>query len=138
MATPLSNWVVEVNEAGECTSAWRGERFKAEVAGYTQYRISMAAGKEAAIARAKKLYQQLMTMRAKHDAVEAALAVAPLRPGQFAIEDHVGPYPGYTNGRTWNGWACPLFPREVADQIMALWNKNQDKTMHASYDETSD
>lgn len=36
--------------------------------------------------------------------------------GKFQIED--GPiYEGYTNGNHWNGWACPYFTREVADQI---------------------
>lgn len=35
---------------------------------------------------------------------------------KFYIGD--GPiYDGYTNGNHWNGWACPWFTREVADQI---------------------
>lgn len=26
-------------------------------------------------------------------------------------------YDGYTDGSLWNGWECPLFTKEVADQI---------------------
>lgn len=38
---------------------------------------------------------------------------------KFQIDD--GPiYEGYTNGNHWNGWACPYFTREVADQIAML------------------
>lgn len=35
---------------------------------------------------------------------------------KFQIEE--GPiYEGYTKGNHWNGWACPYFTKEVADQI---------------------
>jgi hypothetical protein len=35
---------------------------------------------------------------------------------KFQIED--GPiYEGYTNGNHWNGWACPYFTRQIAEQI---------------------
>jgi hypothetical protein len=32
----------------------------------------------------------------------------------FVIEDWFGPYPGYTTGERWNGWATPHFEYEVA------------------------
>lgn len=41
-----------------------------------------------------------------------------LRKGQFTIDDETA-YEGYTTGETWNGWACPMFTREVAEQITA-------------------
>ena len=28
-------------------------------------------------------------------------------------------FPGFTSGETWNGWACPLFTREVAEKVLA-------------------
>ena len=35
---------------------------------------------------------------------------------KFQIDE--GPiYEGYTNRDPWNGWECPLFTKEVADQI---------------------
>lgn len=41
--------------------------------------------------------------------------------GKFQIED--GPiYEGYTNGNHWNGWACPYFTREAADEIAEAEN----------------
>jgi hypothetical protein len=62
-----------------------------------------------------------------------------LRAGQFSIEDDFGPYGGYTYGRYWNGWACPYFPREVADAICAVWNRYTASTLMAcTYDASSD
>jgi ribosomal protein S27E len=42
----------------------------------------------------------------------------------FNIDDLYGAgIPGYHLGHFWNGWACPLFTREAADQIMAAMPK---------------
>ena len=40
-----------------------------------------------------------------------------LRPTTFAIAGTEQSYPGWTSGRTWNGWACPLFEADVARSI---------------------
>lgn len=55
---------------------------------------------------------------------------------KFQIED--GPiYEGYTKGNHWNGWACPYFTREVADQIAREVNADApDCTM--CYDKAND
>ena len=55
---------------------------------------------------------------------------------KFQIED--GPiYDGYTNGNHWNGWACPWFTKEVADQIATEVNADAPYcTMH--YDKAND
>ncbi len=44
-------------------------------------------------------------------------------------------YPGYTDGKTWNGWACPCFEYEVARQILRDSEKNG---YQWSYDPTRD
>lgn len=36
---------------------------------------------------------------------------------QFSIASFQGPYPGLTDGSTWNGWACPVFERGAAEQV---------------------
>lgn len=59
-----------------------------------------------------------------------------MRETKFQIED--GPiYEGYTKGNHWNGWACPYFTREVADQIAREVNADApDCTM--CYDKAND
>lgn len=37
------------------------------------------------------------------------------------IEDTV--FEGYSTGDMWNGWECPLFSFEVAQQLMTIFNK---------------
>ncbi len=39
--------------------------------------------------------------------------------GTFDIDGMFGGLPGYACGRRWNGWACPYFPRESCDRIVA-------------------
>lgn len=39
-----------------------------------------------------------------------------LRKAKFTIEG-VGTYEGFTDGSTWNGYAMPLFTKEVADKL---------------------
>ena len=41
------------------------------------------------------------------------------RRGRFLIDGSDGDYPGFTDGSLWNGWACPVFEREVADRVAA-------------------
>lgn len=55
---------------------------------------------------------------------------------KFQIEE--GPiYEGYTKGNHWNGWACPYFTKEVADQIAREVNADApDCTM--CYDKAND
>ena len=39
------------------------------------------------------------------------------RPDLFSLEGS-GTTWGYTNGRRWNGWACPLFTRKTIEYLM--------------------
>jgi hypothetical protein len=49
---------------------------------------------------------------------------------------------GYTSGDTWNGWACPLFPKGEADRIAEAFDGLEhpyDGSEHrAAYDEEGD
>lgn len=47
----------------------------------------------------------------------------PFSPARFVIDGLDGPYAGFTDGSLWNGWACPVFTREVADQIAEDFNR---------------
>jgi len=38
------------------------------------------------------------------------------RPALFSIDGGTV-YAGFTSGRRWNGWECPVFTKEVAEQI---------------------
>jgi hypothetical protein len=41
-----------------------------------------------------------------------------LRSAEFYLEIDPGTtFSGYTKGDTWNGWACPYFEKDVAEQI---------------------
>ncbi len=50
----------------------------------------------------------------------------------YDIDDMFGGLPGYSFGNRWNGWACPYFPRESCNRIVAVVGKG------ARYDEASD
>ena len=43
---------------------------------------------------------------------EASFKLEPLEGQIFA---------GYTTGHAWNGWACPLFTRDQAVQVVEAW-----------------
>jgi hypothetical protein len=43
----------------------------------------------------------------------------------FVIEDQFGPYPGYTTGERWNGWATPYFECEVALRMVDDWKADE-------------
>lgn len=42
------------------------------------------------------------------------------------IPDLIGPFPAEVLADTWNGWACPRFTREVAEQIVEVCNLTED------------
>jgi hypothetical protein len=55
---------------------------------------------------------------------EGSLPDQPLyRVGTFHLDDD-GPFPGYTIGVSWNGFATPAFTREIADQVAAAIGGN--------------
>lgn len=41
-----------------------------------------------------------------------------LRKGRFSVEGGDS-FDGYTTGRVWNGWACPMVTRDVAESVLA-------------------
>lgn len=41
----------------------------------------------------------------------------------FSIDDLFEGLVGYSFGRRWNGWACPYFPKESCDRIIAAIGK---------------
>lgn len=42
-----------------------------------------------------------------------------MRKTRFVIDTNEKTYEGYTDGTLWNGWECPWFTKEVADEMMA-------------------
>ena len=58
-----------------------------------------------------------------------------MRKTKFQICDDERNYEGYTDGRLWNGWECPWFTKEVAEQIMRDLNRDGVET---EYDATTD
>lgn len=61
-----------------------------------------------------------------------------MRKSRFVIEDWLGPFPGYTDGQRWNGWATPSFEYEVALQIVEDWKATEWEGMEAYYDPEGD
>lgn len=45
-----------------------------------------------------------------------------LRKTLFTIDGTEAIFEGYTDGSHWNGWACPWFTKEVAEEIMRINN----------------
>lgn len=66
------------------------------------------------------------------------------RPGTFTMDAMEGPYPGYTGGNNWNGWATPYFEFDVAERIAEDYVRvNQEAGgdmagSRARYDESED
>ena len=59
-----------------------------------------------------------------------------LTAASFVLEPWEGQtFSGYTIGHTWNGWACPLFTKAAAEQIIEAWHRGG---YAADYDATSD
>ena len=54
--------------------------------------------------------------------------------GLFVIEDWFGPYPGYTDGERWNGWATPYFEYDIALQMIEDWNATEGMTAYYAAD----
>ena len=61
-----------------------------------------------------------------------------MRKTRFAIDGYEGTFEGYTNGRIWNGFACPCFTKEVGMEICRANNEVNDATYHMWYDEKTD
>lgn len=52
-----------------------------------------------------------------------------MRKTLFTIDGIEAVFEGYTDGSHWNGWACPWFTKEVADDIMRMTNKDNENVM---------
>lgn len=61
-----------------------------------------------------------------------------MRKSLFNIDGFDAIFEGYTSGQHWNGWACPYFTKEVAEQIMGVNNKIAGKDYLMSYDVDTD
>lgn len=33
-------------------------------------------------------------------------------------------FQGFSDGRTWNGWACPYFTKDQADRLVTAWERH--------------
>lgn len=70
---------------------------------------------------------------ATHRAVsEAEYTDAGIYAATFSLDDWIVGLAGYSRGHRWNGWACPLFPRESCEKIVAHLANG------ARYDEATD
>ena len=71
------------------------------------------------------------------EALEALVPLAdrPFRRALFCLEPDEALYEGYTRGETWNGAECPLFPKDVAERVMA---ECSDDTLRIQYDAEMD
>jgi hypothetical protein len=58
--------------------------------------------------------------------------------GSFVIEDCFGPYPGYTTGERWNGWATRCFEYDVALRMVEDWKVSEWAGGDAYYDSNND
>lgn len=61
-----------------------------------------------------------------------------MRKSLFTIDGFEAIFEGYTDGRHWNGWACPYFTKKVADDIMHVNNKLNDEEYHMHYNAETD
>lgn len=62
-----------------------------------------------------------------------------MRKTLFTIDGIEGIFEGYTDGRHWNGWACPYFTKKVADEIMRVNNESYCGVAYQMhYDESQD
>lgn len=46
-------------------------------------------------------------------------------------------FSGYTFGKDWNGWECPLFTKRVANKIVKTYNQMMQPS-HIEYDSKND
>ena len=60
------------------------------------------------------------------------------RPSTFTIDGLEGIYPGYTEGRHWNGWAMPFFDIGIAMSLMNSYNEGVYDMPKMFYEESSD
>lgn len=62
------------------------------------------------------------------------------RVGMFQLDD-IWPdhsFEGYTSGRRWNGWACPVFEKDVAMLLVKALQKEHSKKEYARYNKETD
>ncbi|MFD1676033.1 hypothetical protein [Alicyclobacillus fodiniaquatilis] len=50
------------------------------------------------------------------------------QPTTFMIDGVEGTFAGFSDGDTWNGFACPYFPKEQADKFVLAYNEDADTT----------
>lgn len=55
-----------------------------------------------------------------------------LKDGYFDEYNEIS-FEGIDLGQKWNGWACPAFTKEVADEIVATINKCSDEFGHIKF-----
>jgi hypothetical protein len=67
-----------------------------------------------------------------HEVSPAEFGASPAYAGTFDIDGMFGGLPGYSFGQRWNGWACPYFPRESCDRMVAVFGDG------ARHDEETD
>jgi poly-gamma-glutamate capsule biosynthesis protein CapA/YwtB (metallophosphatase superfamily) len=54
-----------------------------------------------------------------------------LRKAKFAIDSIPNiSFEGYTNGETWNGWACPYFEKSEAEHVLQASEANHFKWVY--------
>jgi hypothetical protein len=58
-----------------------------------------------------------------------------MRKTRFVIDTNEKTYEGYTDGTLWNGWECPWFTKEVAEEMMRDFIKEGGE---AKYDSETD
>lgn len=46
------------------------------------------------------------------------------RKTRFCMDSLPGLYEGYASGETWNGWACPLFDYNTAEEVLRASSQN--------------
>lgn len=104
------------------------------------------AGQRATLAMTMRLQGQLLRFYDDETGKEIVPDHQPrsFRRGTFSIDGLPGTYPGFTRGESWNGWAVPLFAKDVALRIAEDYGhaaKEQGGDMadaRARYDEEAD
>lgn len=55
-----------------------------------------------------------------------------MRKTRFVIDTNEKTYEGYTDGTLWNGWECPWFTKEVAEEMIRDFIKEGGKAEYNS------
>lgn len=79
-----------------------------------------------------------LSQRPDHFQLNASTTMA-LAKALFTIDGLNGPFGGYHDGSTWNGWACPHFTKMEADRILESFLKQPSVEANAAqYDSELD